>query len=466
MRFSSVLVVISLAASVGCEPPTESGSVFIEVQTDWIAGEEMRSVRVTVAPQSRPSDIVAAEARDTVGGTAEEEAFRTGLRVAEVGPLSHGPYQAVIELRDPSGEVFANRVIRFQLAQQALGIRAILTRSCREVTCPGGGAPELTECFGGRCVDPRCRPGSLEHCPVVACEGASECGPTATCASPSCESGACLHFGDSGECGGGDICDPEEGCRAPRPPMPDAGMDTAVADTAVADTAMPWDPNTDPALLVRLPMNETGSLDGTNLNAASATPEVRCSGARCPSTGAMGARGAAFGFDGTNDVLTIAHDPTLVTTSGFTLALWVRIEAIPISRTMILMAKPFGGTFRNSWELGFSDTDSDGEGELSFVVDSTVGEATADAEHGLSAGDWAHVAAVWEPAGERLLLYLDGRMAAISAESVAPSFDSSDALVGADDNGAIENHLDGDLDDVRIYARELTVDEIAVLAAP
>ncbi|NIS33244.1 MAG: LamG domain-containing protein, partial [Actinobacteria bacterium] len=98
--------------------------------------------------------------------------------------------------------------------------------------------------------------------------------------------------------------------------------------------------------------------------------------------------------------------------------------------------------------------------------DSTVGEATADAEHGLSAGDWAHVAAVWEPAGERLLLYLDGRMAAISAESVAPSFDSSDALVGADDNGAIENHLDGDLDDVRIYARELTVDEIAVLAAP
>jgi len=99
-------------------------------------------------------------------------------------------------------------------------------------------------------------------------------------------------------------------------------------------------------------------------------------------------------------------------------------------------------------------------------VDAMGGEATATAELGLTAGEWAHVAGVWEPVGRRLLLYLDGAMVAISPESVTPSFDSSDALVGADDNGSTTSYFAGDLDDVRIYARDLSAEEIAVLASP
>jgi hypothetical protein len=177
--------------------------------------------------------------------------------------------------------------------------------------------------------------------------------------------------------------------------------------------------------------------------------------------------GSGFEFRDGDEWLRIADDPLLVTTSGFTLAIWARLRAVPVTSDMVLLAKPFGGSFRNSWELGLVDIDSDGEGELSFVVDSLSGEATATAEHGRSAEAWFHVAAVWEPMSRRLVLYLDGTEVARSAESVTPSFDSSFGLIGADDNGSIENGFIGDLDDARVYRRALTAEEIsAVMSAP
>jgi len=454
-------------AALGCEPPADTGNVFVEVQTDWIPGEEMRSVRVTLASQSVPDRILATEARDAAGGPAEEAAFRDGLRIAEIGPLGHGPYQVIVELRDPDGVVFASRVLRFQLSQDALAVRAVLTRDCGGLDCPGGGAPELTECYGGRCVDPRCRPGGLEHCPVPACSEAAECVASAECATGACVSGACLSFGDSSACDDGEVCDPDEGCRPPRPPMPDAGMDSAMPDTSMPDTGPTYDPNADPDLILWVPMDEIDALD-RNLQQATTTLDVRCFGTNCPSTGVAAQSGRGFGFNGSTDVLRIMNHPMLVTTSGFTLAIWARIPRVPIIGPDILMAKPFDSAFRNSWELGFVDVDSDGEGELSFVVDSLTGEATASAEHGLPGATWAHIAAVWEPSSRRLFLYLDGAMVASSAESVTPSFDVNDGFIGADSNNRmVDSHFEGDLDDARVYRRALTAEEIAaVMSAP
>ena len=456
--------------AAGCAPTVDSGTVFVEVQTDWIPGEEMRSVRVTLAKQSDPDRTLATEASGASGGPAEERAFRTGLRIAEFGRLAYGSYQIVIELRDPTATVFATRMIRFQLVRDALAVQAVLTRDCGGVSCPGGGAPELTECFGARCVDPRCRPGSSEHCPVPACTAAADCSPTAPCATTACESGACLYFGDSSECTGGDICDPDEGCREPRPAMPDAGVDTSPPDVGMdtsVDTGPTFDPNGDPDLIMWAPMNEASALTDSVVELAGRGIAIRCSSSSCPTTNAPGQRGTAFDFDGTRDRLRIVDAPALVTTAGFTLAIWARVPAVPITRSMVLLSKPFGGSFRNSWELGFVDVDSDGEGELSFVVDSGAGEATASTEHGLPGGTWSHVAAVWEPGSRRLLLYLDGALVNMSAESVTPSFDSSDGFIGADDNGSIQSFFAGHLDDARIYQRALTAEEIrAVMTAP
>lgn len=254
--------------------------------------------------------------------------------------------------------------------------------------------------------------------------------------------------------------------------MEDAGMDTSPADvgmdTGAPDTGPPFDPNGDPDLILWLPMDDTGSLGGAVEERGGMGVAVRCSAGSCPQSGEAGQTRSAFGFDGSNDRLVIMDSPTLVTSSGFTLAVWVRLPTAVVSDDMVVLAKPFGGSFRNSWELGFIDVDSDGEGELSFVVDSTGGEATASAEHGLPGGTWSHVAAVWEPSGRRLMLYLDGELRATSAESVRPSFDSSDGFVGADDNGSgPTNFFEGLVDDARIYRRALTAAEIAaVMSAP
>jgi hypothetical protein len=464
MALASLLFVLG-----ACEPTRESGSVFVEVQTDFIPGEEMRSVRVTLASEARPTVAIATEARDTMGGPAEEAAFRAGLRIAEIGPLSHNSYRLSVELRDAAGTVFQTRGVRFTLDTDALAVRAVITRDCDGVACPGGGAPELTECYGARCVDPHCRPGETGRCPVPACTTDTDCPSAPPCATATCVSGACLRFGDSTRCGAGEVCDPETGCREPTPPMMDAGVDAAVdapVDTG-SDTGPPYDPNADPDLIVWVPMEDLAP-SSPDLEASASPITVGCNtDTRCPRPDVSAPSGSGFEFRDGDEWLRIADDPLLVTTSGFTLAIWARLRAVPVTSDMVLLAKPFGGSFRNSWELGLVDIDSDGEGELSFVVDSLSGEATATAEHGRSAEAWFHVAAVWEPMSRRLVLYLDGTEVARSAESVTPSFDSSFGLIGADDNGSIENGFIGDLDDARVYRRALTAEEIsAVMSAP
>lgn len=64
------------------------------------------------------------------------------------------------------------------------------------------------------------------------------------------------------------------------------------------------------------------------------------------------------------------------------------------------------------------------------------------------------------------MVYVDG-LEVVRVPALAPDYDNSPVTVGADiDEGEVQIPFRGMLDDIRLYARALTADEIGELANP
>ena len=115
----------------------------------------------------------------------------------------------------------------------------------------------------------------------------------------------------------------------------------------------------------------------------------------------------------------------------------------------------------NSYEIGLEP-----EGESTLVV---AGWSDDVATQGLIADlpasqQWFHVAATLTET--RGTLYIDGEIAVEQLLTVTPAFDDNDLYIGADmDNKSIDNFFLGRIDDLRIYRRALSIDEVALVMA-
>lgn len=165
----------------------------------------------------------------------------------------------------------------------------------------------------------------------------------------------------------------------------------------------------------------------------------------------------AIGTDGAGQHLVVAQTPAL-TTQTWTLAAWVWSDAAPTTFETVV-GKPLGVGVANSYELGVSTS-----GMTPRIVAGWSDDLTAQ---GLSVPlpaqqQWFHVVATLsDTAGT---LYLDGEVVDEEALVVTPAFDDSDLYIAADvDNLVVENFFFGRIDDLRIYRRALTIDEVAVI---
>lgn len=178
----------------------------------------------------------------------------------------------------------------------------------------------------------------------------------------------------------------------------------------------------------------------------------------CPAV-VPGIRGSAYDFDGTTNVLVIPDSPELHLTTG-TLAFWVRYDTLPsaIDQYSVLVGKPFGSNVNNSWELYLRLPA--GNLQLAGGSDSVMNRyAVTDWTYGT--GTWVHIALTW---GTNLRLYTQGQLRA-EASGFSTQYDESPILIGADqDMGDYNSFVDGAMDDVRLYERELDASEIAALA--
>lgn len=182
LSFTCLLVL--LLASCSDAPVT----LTVDVLSDWQPGLDFTTVESSVLRDGT------AEVRQESFAVTGAEDFIEGVRVAEIGDVGMGPVGLRVVLRASSGAAIASRLVSLDL-ERSYAATVSLTRSCRDVECPAPmGAPELSECQGGSCVDSRCSPATPEFCPAPQCDTDAECGVRiAWCTTGTvCRSGYCF----------------------------------------------------------------------------------------------------------------------------------------------------------------------------------------------------------------------------------------------------------------------------------
>lgn len=183
------------------------------------------------------------------------------------------------------------------------------------------------------------------------------------------------------------------------------------------------------------------------------------------------AHGPVLDFDGVNDYVNVPERPALNITGSMTMAAWVR------TRDPIAGPKPQQREilFRGQANIVFGFEKDRLVGDiylrcyLRHSLDPLVYREVAirDNDAKVRDGNWHHVAVVYRPAGT-MSLYLDGAEVA-RREHEMPSLMLSEVTnhysiggrLRAD--GGVDRNLDGQIDDVRIYARELSNSEVRSL---
>ena len=176
-------------------------------------------------------------------------------------------------------------------------------------------------------------------------------------------------------------------------------------------------------------------------------------GPSCPNNASnwvTGRLGAALEFDGTDDVVEIAADPSLQP-DRLTVMAWVNPNALG-NFDAVLMNASTGG-----WVDGYGIFYRSADGITFFVNHYNVGKVSAP----LSSGIWTHVAATYD--GAEIELYLDGTLADTLPYSQPidyPSPLTTPLLIGKGVGGSTLYGWQGAIDDVQLFDRALSGAEI------
>jgi hypothetical protein len=181
-------------------------------------------------------------------------------------------------------------------------------------------------------------------------------------------------------------------------------------------------------------------------------------GTACPATtgpvgGAVGKFGYSGSFDGSNDYVSLSDINELDSTTAFTIGFWAKISTFGAWNT--LFSKTVDTSHRIQIQEGASS------GELYAYIGS--GSNSYGYVSGVySVGQWFHIVMVYDGTGstnaDKLKLYINGVQKTLTYNETIPAQTDSNSEVVQ-----LANGLNGSEDDVRIYTRTLSPDEITKL---
>lgn len=178
---------------------------------------------------------------------------------------------------------------------------------------------------------------------------------------------------------------------------------------------------------------------------------------------AAGKVGQSFSFDGVDDWVVIPHTPTIDfgRNDSFSVEFWLR-PSVSTSRMVFLMknasAYPYTGYY--------FDIHAPAPNCLRFILDGGAPqvEIIDHDDNRMSDGLWHHVAGVVDRASNMAFLYLDGTRVASGSVAEIESLQNGDPLLLGIQIGNF-NRYRGELDELSIYHRALTSNEIAAIYA-
>ncbi|MCE9614332.1 MAG: LamG domain-containing protein [Lentisphaerae bacterium] len=168
-----------------------------------------------------------------------------------------------------------------------------------------------------------------------------------------------------------------------------------------------------------------------------------------PTQDRLGAPNSAFAFDGLSNKIEVAETPGFELNT-FTLSIWVNAARFnPLGQPRSdLIAK--GSVFQWALQLEAS-------GRVRNAIFTSSGEMTFDSIKTITTNAWYHIAKVWD--GETSSTYINGVFdSSMPAGGVLDAGD--DPVVMAGMGGALHLKFQGKLDDIRIYNRALSSNEV------
>jgi hypothetical protein len=166
-------------------------------------------------------------------------------------------------------------------------------------------------------------------------------------------------------------------------------------------------------------------------------------------TRAAGHAGSALSFDGVNDWVTVPDANSLDLKSAMTLEAWVKPKTLGSTwRTVVIKEQPK--------QLGYALYAHAGSTGPSGNVYATGGDRYVQSGTLLPTGTWTHLAVTYD--GRALRLFRNG--AQIASRTTAGSIATSSGALRIGGNDVWGEWFSGEIDDVRVYDRALTAEEI------
>jgi hypothetical protein len=170
-----------------------------------------------------------------------------------------------------------------------------------------------------------------------------------------------------------------------------------------------------------------------------------------------GKLGGALQFNGTNTYINVGNGTSLQMRDALTIAFWIKTSAFTTTWAAVI-SKGDG-----SWRMGRGTVASGGTGStLHMGVSGTTvsGNAYFDGTKVVTDGEWHHGAGIYN--GSTATIYVDGVQDAQITATGQLATATYDVLIG-ENQQSTGRYMTGMLDDVRVYNRALTVNELQVV---
>jgi len=191
----------------------------------------------------------------------------------------------------------------------------------------------------------------------------------------------------------------------------------------------------------------TPANDGTRINAVYSTSPSLCQVGGC------------MVFDGVDDYISIPDDASLDLDDSFTISAWINPDDYG-SFNQIVDKRVGGVSDPVNYHLRMVQT----SGQLVFSVGDGVNTPILTSTEVIPVTTWTHVMAVRDKANALLKIYINGRLAGSMTDTTVGGsiVNTSNVFIGAR-SPDIANDFDGKIDEVMIFSKVLSADEMSRL---
>jgi hypothetical protein len=175
----------------------------------------------------------------------------------------------------------------------------------------------------------------------------------------------------------------------------------------------------------------------------------------------LGKLGQAFTADGTDDYVKTSYAPNITSATSFSLSVWFKTSGVALADEVTSSLKT-GGAYIILATVNGACVD---ETYITWGVRDDGGSDTSHActSQSFNDGKWHHVVGILDRSKAQTLLYVDGTLQGTASASAIDGIDLSGNpfFIGArNGDGTPGLHFPGTIDEVRMYTRAITNDEI------